>query len=201
MPDPGLREQHTTTRDLGAYGRLDIAERTDIRSGSVLYRLHAPHIRGCVMLCPAASADDPTMPNQRPGELLINPDKFAPAFALHETRPLSVNNIVLTGPVRIAIEEPADFRPLRQGKTGRPEWLPPRTHRHARTALDVVLETWRERQDLDELTAAARRQAAQAFLKTYTAQLSARRETAIRALTAVADIERRVTSLHALLSA
>jgi hypothetical protein len=201
VPDSGLREEHTTARDLGPYGRLDITARTDVRSGSVLYRLHGPHVRGCVMFSPAASADDPTMPDQGPAELLINPDKFAPAFALHETRPLSVNNILLTGPVRIAWENAPDFRPLRQGKTGRPEWLPPRTHRHARAVLDAVLDTWRDRQDLDELTTAARRQAAQVFLKTYTAQLSARRESAIRALIAVTDAERRVNELHALVTA
>ncbi|MET9779268.1 hypothetical protein ABZ023_34340 [Streptomyces sp. NPDC006367] len=201
MPDPGLHEQHTTTRDLGPYGRLDITERTDTRSGSVLYRLHAPHVRGCVMLSPATSADDPTMPGRASDELLIHPDQFASAFALHDPRPLSVNNIVLTGPIRVTIEEAADFRPLRRGKTGRPEWLPPRTHRHARAVLGALIETWRERQDLEELAAAARRQAAQVYLKTYTAQLSARRETAIRALTAVADTERRVTALHALLTA
>lgn len=201
MPDPGLREQHTTTRGLGPYGRLDIAERTDARSGSVLYRLHAPHVRGCVMLSPAASADDPTMPPRAPGELLIHPDQFASAFALHDPRPLSVNNIVLTGPVRVTIEEAADFRPLRRGKTGRPEWLPPRTHRHALAVLGALIETWRKRQDLEELTTAARQQAAQVYLKTYTEQLSARRETAIRALNAVADAERRVTALHALLAA
>ncbi|MBQ0888588.1 hypothetical protein KBZ94_27325 [Streptomyces sp. RM72] len=201
MPDPGLREQHTTTRDLGPYGRLDISERTDARSGSVLYRLHAPHVRGCVMLSPATSADDPTMPARAPGELLIHPDQFASAFALHDPRPLSVNNIVLTGPVRVTIEDEADFRPLRQGKTGRPEWLPPRTHRHAQAVLGALIETWRQRQDLEELTTAARRQAAQIYLKTYTAQLSERRETALRALTAVAAAERRVSALHALLAA
>ncbi|WP_331746810.1 hypothetical protein OG923_34225 (plasmid) [Streptomyces halstedii] len=201
MPDPGLREQRTTTRDLGPYGRLDIAERTDARSGSVLYRLHAPRVRGCVMLSPATSADDPTMPTRASGELLIHSDQFAPAFALHDPRPLSVNNVVLTGPVRVTVEEAADFRPLRRGKTGRPEWLPPRTHRHALAVLGALVETWRKRQDLDELTTAARRQAAQVYLATYTAQLSARRETAIRALGAVADTERRVTALHALLTA
>ncbi len=201
MPDPGVSEQHTTTRDLGPYGHLDIAERTDVRSGSVLYRLHAPHVRGCVMLSPATSADDPTMPTRAPGELLIHPDQFAPAFAPHDPRPLSVNNVVLTGPVRVTTEEAAAFRPLRRGKTGRPEWLPPRTHRHALAVLRALVETWRKRQDLEELTTAARRQAAQVYLTTYTAQLSTRRETAIRALGAVADTERRVSALHALLTA
>ncbi|MFE1476539.1 hypothetical protein ACFW6N_22155 [Streptomyces cyaneofuscatus] len=199
MPDPRVREEHTT-HDLGIYGQLTIAARADVHSGNVLYRLHAPHVRGCVMLSPAAAADDPTMPKPGTGDLIINPDKFAPVFALHESRPLSVNNIVLTGPVRIA-ESDSDYRPVRRGKTGRPEWLPPRTHRHARAVLDAVLKTWREREDLDELTSAARRQAAQLYLKTYSAQLSARRETALRAVTAVADAERRVTELHALLAA
>ncbi|WP_329020747.1 hypothetical protein [Streptomyces sp. NBC_01601] len=121
MPDPGTREE-PIARELGPYGRLEISAITDPRCGNVLYRLYAPHVRGCVMFSPAASSDDLTRNELKPGELLIHPDAFVPAFSPLGARPLSVNNILLTGPVRVA-EGCEAFHPLRRGKTGRPEWL------------------------------------------------------------------------------
>ncbi|WP_332756922.1 hypothetical protein [Streptomyces sp. MT206] len=197
---PGLHEDRTA-RDLGCYGRLNIVTFTDSHSGSALYRLDAPHVRGCVMLTPAAVGDDPTKPVEGPDDLLVSPDRFAPSFAALDPRPLSINNVRLTGPVRTAPGEMAAFRPLRKGKTGRHEWLPRRTHVHALAVLDVVVRHWLKHCDIDALTTAARRQAALSFLDTYNSQLEGRRERLILARTAVADAERRVLELRDLISA
>lgn len=195
MPQLPRLVESRATRDLGRYGQLEIVSTTRPGTPWVLYRLYASHVRGCLLLTPAAAGDDPTAPKARAADVIVDP---APQLALpwNEVRPLTVNAIVLAGPLLFNADAPSTIRPRRSGRTGRLEPMPQRTGEHARTVIAAVLEHWRQRSDREDLYRAAHRQAALLFLTRYRSQMDRRRQALERARIAVAETGQRIAVLQ-----
>ncbi len=195
MPQPPRLVESRATRDLGRYGQLEMVSTTRPGTPWTLYRLYAPHVRGCLMLTPAVVGDDPTAPRTRAADVIFDPAPQLPP-GLTEARPLTVNAIVLAGPLLLNADDPSTIRPRRSGRTGRPEPVPPRTRDHARTVITAVLEHWRQRSDREDLYRAAHRQAALLFLTRYRSQMDRRRQALERARFAVAETGQRIAVLQ-----
>ncbi|MFF8992570.1 hypothetical protein ACF09H_22045 [Streptomyces sp. NPDC014983] len=184
-----------TAVDLEGYGVLDMVSTTRPGDPSVLYRLHGPHVRGCLLLTPASAEDDPTAPRARSSSVIFDPAPRLP-FGQTAVRPITVNSIPLFGPWLLNTDDPSSVRPHRPGRTGRPEPMPVRTRERARAVIAAVLEHWRQRGDREDLDRAARHRAALLFLTRYRAQLEHRRLILERARIAVAETAQRIALLQ-----
>ncbi|MEU1132329.1 hypothetical protein ABZ383_21105 [Streptomyces sp. NPDC005900] len=160
-----------------------------------LYRLHAPHVRGCLLLTPAAADDDPTAPRARAADVIFDPAP-QPGLGPLGVRPFAVNSIALTGPLLLNADDPSTVHPLRAGRTGHPEPMPPRTRQHARAVIAAVLEHWRKRSDREELHRAAHRRAVLLHLSRYRGQIDRRRQVLEHARIAMAETGQRIAVLQ-----
>ncbi|MEO3976966.1 hypothetical protein [Streptomyces sp. CAU 1734] len=195
MPQHPRLVETRAARDLGSYGQLEMVSTTRQGAPWALYRLHAPHVRGCLLLTPAAADDDPTAPRTRAADVIIDP---APPLGLGSPgiRPFTVNSIPLTGPRLFNADDPSTVHPLRAGRTGQPEPMPPLTRQHARTVITTVLEHWRKRSDLEDLYRAAHRRAVLQHLSRYRGQMDRRRQVLEKARIAVAETGQRIAVLQ-----
>ncbi|MFJ3182571.1 hypothetical protein ACIPJN_29850 [Streptomyces sp. NPDC086796] len=195
MPQHPRLVESRATRDLGCYGQLEMVSTTRPGAPWALYRLHAPHVRGCLLLTPAAADDDPTAPRTRAADVIFDP---APQLDVGPlvVRPFTVNSIALTGPLLFNADDPSTVHPVRAGRTGQPEPMPPRTRQHARSVIAGVLEHWRKRSDREDLHRAAHRRAVLLHLSRYRGQMDRRRQVLEHARIAVAETGQRIAVLQ-----
>ncbi|MEV6682186.1 hypothetical protein AB0N09_35795 [Streptomyces erythrochromogenes] len=189
-------EQQRSNADLGMYGTLEITATSDPDFGAVHFELRAPHVRGSVIVSPAAALVDPSDALRPYGyDIAISTEVAALPFPVPASQPLSVNGIALSGTMKALIAEPWSVRPQRRTKSGGLTSLPRPTDAYARAVLLCVIRAWDQRTDRGELERAARSTSAVTAYGRHSRRLAGQMRMLRAAQGQVADSEARLAVL------